>query len=59
MKPILQAAIMAVRFEPVPGDKADESFDEILDTVEWQVNRVLQDKGKSVYDNFQRCFVNT
>ena len=50
---------MAVRFEPVSGDKAHESFDDLVETVEGQLNRVLQDKGKSVYDSFQRFFVNT
>ena len=59
MKPILQAAIMAVRSEPVPDGKTDEGFDEMLNTVEWQVNCVLEEKGKSVYEHAQRFFIAT
>ncbi|CAB1101883.1 unnamed protein product [Ectocarpus sp. CCAP 1310/34] len=59
MKPIAQAAIMAVCHEPVPDGETDEGFDEMLETVEWQVNCVLEEKGKSVYEHAQRFIVAT
>lgn len=56
MKPILQAAIMTVRYEPVGDGEVDQDFDSVVQTVLWQVNCVLQENGKSVYEHFQRFF---
>lgn len=47
---------MTVRYEPVGDGEVDQDFDSVVQTVLWQVNCVLQENGKSVYEHFQRFF---